>query len=384
MTARVVLAPDKFKGSLTAPEVAIALAAGIRRAAPSVDVRCVPVADGGDGMVDAFAAAGWQRIVVPAPGPTGEPSTAVYAVHGDTAVVELAAAVGLVKLPGGRWEPIRANTFGLGVVVAHALDHGAREIVLGLGGSASTDGGAGFLQALGLRLLDRDGSELRSEVTGFDVVALLSRVVSVDRAALHPAIAQARFTLACDVDNPLLGPAGAVAVYAPQKGADAARMVDLEAALTNWAAVLGTGYAEIGGAGAAGGTGFGALAVLGAQVRSGIDVLLELLEFPALVAGANLVVTGEGSLDHQSMHGKAPVGVAAAAKAAGVPVVAAVGRTMLSPGEIRAAGFAGCYALADLEPNPSRSIANAAALLERVGERIALDRLSRWATARQR
>ncbi|MBW0272262.1 glycerate kinase [Nocardia sp. MH4] len=384
MTARVVLAPDKFKGSLTAPEVAIALAAGIRRAAPSVDVRCVPVADGGDGMVDAFAAAGWQRIVVPAPGPTGEPSTAVYAVHGDTAVVELAAAVGLVKLPGGRLEPIRANTFGLGVVVAHALDHGAREIVLGLGGSASTDGGAGFLQALGLRLLDRDGSELRSEVTGFDVVALLSRVVSVDRAALHPAIAQARFTLACDVDNPLLGPAGAVAVYAPQKGADAARMVDLEAALTNWAAVLGTGYAEIGGAGAAGGTGFGALAVLGAQVRSGIDVLLELLEFPALVAGANLVVTGEGSLDHQSMHGKAPVGVAAAAKAAGVPVVAAVGRTMLSPGEIRAAGFAGCYALADLEPNPSRSIANAAALLERVGERIALDRLSRWATARQR
>ncbi|WP_342800570.1 glycerate kinase, partial [Nocardia sp. No.11] len=313
-----------------------------------------------------------------------EPSTAVYAVHGDTAVVELAAAVGLVKLPGGRLEPIRANTFGLGVVVAHALDHGAREIVLGLGGSASTDGGAGFLQALGLRLLDRDGSELRSEVTGFDVVALLSRVVSVDRAALHPAIAQARFTLACDVDNPLLGPAGAVAVYAPQKGADAARMVDLEAALTNWAAVLGTGYAEIGGAGAAGGTGFGALAVLGAQVRSGIDVLLELLEFPALVAGANLVVTGEGSLDHQSMHGKAPVGVAAAAKAAGVPVVAAVGRTMLSPGEIRAAGFAGCYALADLEPNPSRSIANAAALLERVGERIALDRLSRWATARQR
>ncbi|MEV6215245.1 glycerate kinase [Nocardia sp. NPDC051833] len=373
MTARVVLAPDKFKGSLTAPEVAIALAAGIRRAAPSVDVRCVPVADGGDGMVDAFAAAGWQRVVVPAPGPTGEPSTAVYAVHGDTAVVELAAAVGLVKLPGGRLEPIRANTFGLGVVVAHALDHGAREIVLGLGGSASTDGGAGFLQALGLRLLDRDGRELRGDAAGFDVVALLSRVVSVDRAALHPAIAKARFTLACDVDNPLLGPAGAVAVYAPQKGADACRMVNLEAALTNWAAVLGTGYAEIGGAGAAGGTGFGALAVLGAQVRPGIDVLLELLEFPALVAGANLVVTGEGSLDHQSMHGKAPVGVAAAAKAAGVPVVAAVGRTMLSPGEIRAAGFAGCYALADLEPNPARSIANAAALLERVGERIALD-----------
>ncbi|MFD6389929.1 glycerate kinase [Nocardia sp. NPDC055029] len=369
---RVVLAPDKFKGSLTAPEVAAALATGIHRRAPGADVQCVPVADGGDGMVDAFVAAGWQRVEVPAPGPTGAPERAVYAVRGDTAVVELAAAVGVAKLPGGRLDPIGANTFGLGVVVAHALDNGAREVVLGLGGSASTDGGAGLLRALGLRLLDRDGRELGGAPS--DVVALLSSVVTVDRSGLHPAIAQTRFTLACDVDNPLLGPAGAVAVYAPQKGADQAQMRELEAALTNWAAVLGTGYAEIGGSGAAGGTGFGVLAVLGAQVRSGIDVLLDLLKFPALVDGATLVVTGEGSLDHQSMHGKAPVGVAAAAKAAGVPVVAAVGRTLLSPGEIRAAGFAGCYALSDLEPNPRLSIRNAAALLERVGERIALER----------
>ncbi|GAD85457.1 glycerate kinase [Nocardia asteroides] len=368
---RVVLAPDKFKGSLTAPEVAAALAAGIHRGDPAADVRCVPVADGGDGMVDAFVAAGWDRVEIAAPGPTGEPSRAVYALHGDTAVVELAAAVGVAKLPAGRLDPLGANTVGLGRAVVHALDNGAREIVLGLGGSASSDGGVGLLSALGLRLLDQDGRELPVDAAGFDTVALLSRVVAVDRAGLHPAIAQARFTLACDVDNPLLGPAGAVAVYAPQKGADPRQMANLEAALTNWAAVLGTGYAEIGGAGAAGGTGFGALAVLGAQVRSGIDVLLELLEFRALLAGAQLVVTGEGSLDHQSMRGKAPVGVAAAAKAAGVPVVAAVGRTMLSPGEIRAAGFTECYTLADLEPDPARSIANAAALLERVGERIA-------------
>lgn len=371
---RVVLAPDKFKGSLTAPEVAAALATGIRRAAPAADVRCVPVADGGDGMVDAFAAAGWERVEVAAPGPTGEPSTAVYAVHGDTAVVELAAAVGLVKLPGGRLDPLGADTFGLGVVVAHALDHGAREIVLGLGGSASTDGGAGLLRALGLRLLDRGGRELTTNGRG-DSAALLQQVAAVDRAGLNPGVAHARFTLACDVDNPLLGPAGAVAVYAPQKGANARQMAELEAALGNWASVLGTGYAEIGGAGAAGGTGFGALAVLGAQVRSGIDVVLELLEFPALVRDATLVVTGEGSLDHQSMYGKAPVGVAATAKAAGVPVVAAVGRTLLSRGELRAAGFAGCYPLSDLEPVAARSIAAAPELLERIGERIAAEHL---------
>ncbi|MFC9662856.1 glycerate kinase [Nocardia sp. NPDC127606] len=370
----VVLAPDKFKGSLTAPEVARALARGIARRAPKAQVRCVPVADGGDGMVDAFVASGWKRVEVAAPGPTGEASTAVYAVRGDTAVVELAAAVGLVKLPGGRLDPLRADTYGLGVAIAHALDGGAREIVVGLGGSASTDGGSGLLRALGLRLLDQEGRELAGRG---DVAAILEQVVSVDRGGLHPAVATTLFTLACDVDNPLLGPAGAVAVYAPQKGASARQMVKLEAGLTNWAAVLGTGYAEIGGAGAAGGTGFGALAVLGAQVRSGIDVLLELLEFNALIDGARLVVTGEGSLDHQSMHGKAPVGVAAAAKKAGVPVIAAVGRTLLSPGEIRAAGFAACYPLSDLEPDPARSIIAAADLLERIGERIAIEHLCR-------
>lgn len=368
----VVLAPDKFKGSLSAPEVAEALGRGIARRAPGAQVRCVPVADGGDGMVDAFVASGWKRVELAAPGPTGEASTAVYAVRGDVAVVELAAAVGLVKLPGGRLDPLRADTFGLGVAIAHALDAGAREIVLGLGGSASTDGGAGLLRALGLRLLDREGRELAGVA---DVAAMLAQVASVDRAGLHPAVSTALFTLACDVDNPLLGPAGAVAVYSPQKGANARQMVKLEAGLTNWAAVLGTGYAEIGGAGAAGGTGFGVLAVLGAQVRSGIDVLLELLEFTDLVDGATLVVTGEGSLDHQSMHGKAPVGVAAAAKKAGVPVVAAVGRTLLSPGEIRAAGFAACYPLSDLEPDPARSIMAAARLLERIGERIAMEHL---------
>ncbi|WP_062993675.1 glycerate kinase [Nocardia anaemiae] len=366
---RVVIAPDKFKGSLTAPEVAVALAAGITRACPEVEVRQVPVADGGDGTVDAFVAAGWERVEIDAPGPTGAADSAAYAVHGTTAVIELAAAVGLTKLPGGRFDPRGAHTYGLGVVIADALDRGVTDIVLGLGGSASTDGGAGMLQALGARILDADGAELS---TGG---AVLVRAAQLDRTGLHPRIASANFTLACDVDNPLLGSTGAVAVYAPQKGATPSDLPILEAALTNWAAVVAPEFAEVPGAGAAGGTGFGALAVLGAQVRSGIEVVLELLDFPTLLDGATLVVTGEGALDTQSLHGKAPIGVCQVARKAGIPVVAAVGRSQLPREEIRAAGFTACYALADLEPDPARSIADAAQLLARVGEQIGVDNL---------
>ncbi|WP_043734205.1 glycerate kinase [Nocardia asiatica] len=368
--SRVILAPDKFKGSLAASEVAAALAAGVRRSAADAEIRQVPVADGGDGTVEAFVAAGWTRVELTAPGPTGMPHRTSYARHDDIAVVELAAVVGLAILPQRQLDPLHASTFGLGVVLAHAMDHGVTEIVLGLGGSASTDGGAGMLRALGIRVLDADGRELPSDA------ASLARAVRLDRAGLHPGVAGTRFTLACDVDNPLLGPTGAAAVYAPQKGAGPAEVDVLESALANWARLVGPEYARHPGAGAAGGTGFGALAVLGAQVRSGIEVVLELLDFSALLTDATLVITGEGSLDRQSLHGKAPVGVCAAAREADVPVVAVAGRTLLAPDEIRAAGFADCYTLADLEPDPERSMAEAAALLERVGARIAIERLA--------
>ncbi|WP_431954063.1 glycerate kinase [Nocardia lijiangensis] len=362
---RVLIAPDKFKGSLPASEVAGALAAGIAAARPDAEIRRVPVADGGDGTVDAFVAAGWERVESIAPGPTGVPAPAAYALRGDTAVVELAEVVGLVKLPGEQFDPLGAGTEGLGVVIADALERGATHIVLGLGGSASTDGGAGLLRALGVRVLDAEGRELPPGG------GALVRAVRVDRSGLHPKAAAARFTLACDVDNPLLGPKGAVAVYAPQKGADAEQQVTLEAALTNWAKLVGPEFAERSGAGAAGGTGFGALTVLGAQVRSGIEALLELLDFPALLRDATLVVTGEGSLDAQSLHGKAPIGVCAAARAAGVPVVAVAGRVQLTPNELHTAGFTACYPLSDLQPDPTRSMADAAQLLERIGARIA-------------
>ncbi|MFC9433557.1 glycerate kinase [Nocardia sp. NPDC057030] len=368
---RVVLAPDKFKGSLTAPQVAAALADGIAGVVPAVRIRQVPVADGGDGTVDAFVAAGWTRVELTAPGPTGVLGHTSYARQEATAVLELATVVGLAKLPGGRPDPLGASTFGLGVVIAHALDHGATDIVIGLGGSASTDGGAGLAQALGARVRDRDGRELPHGG------AVLAHAHRLDLAGLHPGIASAAFTLACDVDNPLLGPSGAVAVYAPQKGAGTADLETLESALTTWARLAGPDFANQPGAGAAGGTGFGALALLGARVRSGIEVILELLDFPVLLDGADLVVTGEGSLDIQSLHGKAPIGVCETARKAGIPVIAVVGRTLLAAEEIRAAGFAACYALTDLEPDPARSIADASLLLRRVGAQLAEQYLTR-------
>ncbi|MFF0456124.1 glycerate kinase [Nocardia africana] len=381
---RVVIAPDKFKGSLAAPEVTAALAAGIAREAPDAEVRQVPVADGGDGTVDAFVAAGWERVRVDTVGPTGAPHSASYAVRGTTAVVELAAAVGLVELPGGRTDPMGAGTYGLGVLIRHALDHGIREVVLGLGGSASTDGGAGMLQALGLRILDDDETEIGPGA------AALARARRLDYSDLHPAVRDAAFVLAGDVDNPLLGPDGAAAVFAPQKGASPQQCAELEAILTQWAHLVdtsghpfGTGDApERGadlaghpGAGAAGGTGFGAMAVLGARQRSGIEVILELIDFAGRVRDADLVVTGEGAMDEQTLRGKAPAGVAAAARAASVPVVAVAGRCTLGSEQLHGAGIARCYPLTDLESDPARSIAEAASLLEELGARIARDYL---------
>ncbi|WP_248492062.1 glycerate kinase [Tsukamurella sp. PLM1] len=364
----VLLSPDKFKGSLPAAGVAEALARGIADIAP--DWVCVraPIADGGDGTVDAAVAAGWDRVRVDTTGPTGAPHTTSYARSGLTAVVELASAVGLELLPDGAPDALGATTFGLGTVIRHALDGGAREIVLGLGGSASTDGGAGMLQALGARITDRAGDEVRPGGTA------LLQAAAVDLSGLLPAARDARFTLACDVDNPLLGPHGAAAVYGPQKGADAAQVTLLDGALRTWAdlvAATATDVRDVPGAGAAGGTAFGAMAVLGAVARPGVDIVLELAGFSGKLRNADLVVTGEGSLDAQSLHGKAPVGVAAAARAADVPVIAVAGRSVLTPDQLHEAGFRRVIALSELEPDPAVSIANAAQLLRRVGRSIA-------------
>ena len=371
---RVVVAPDKFKGSLTAAQVAARVAAGLARAAPGVEVAQVPVADGGDGTLDAALSAGYRRIPVRAEGPTGEPVDTAYAERDGVAVVELADVSGLSRLPGGRLAPLTASSYGTGQVIRAALDAGCRRIVLGIGGSASTDGGAGLVQALGGRLLDARGAEVGRGG------AALAAVRSLDLTGLPPVLPQAKVVVASDVDNPLLGPRGAAAVYGPQKGASPADVAELDAALARWAEAVhratGVDAARARGAGAAGGVGFAALAVLGASLRPGIDLILELVGFPAALPGARLVITGEGSLDAQTLHGKAPAGVAAAARSAGVPVVAVAGRSLLSPAELEPAGILAAYALTDIEPDPRRCMTEAGPLLERLAAKVAID----WVT----
>jgi glycerate 2-kinase len=361
-----LIAPDKFKGSLTAAQVATALAEGIGQQWRTTQL---PVADGGDGTVDAAVTVGWQPVHVPTTGPTGHPITATYAVRATAAVIELAAAVGLTALPDGRPDPLGASTFGLGTVIAHALDHGVDDIVIGIGGSASTDGGAGLLHALGARILDDRGNELPSGG------AALVRAARLDLDALLPAARTARFQVACDVDNPLLGPRGATAIYAPQKGAGSADLVVLEAAMARWGEVVrdavGRDLVDTPGAGAAGGTGFGLMAVLGARPRPGIDLVLHFVGFETHLADADLVITGEGRLDEQTLHGKAPAGVASAAARRGIPVVAVAGSSLLDTERLHRAGFKAAYTLADIEPDPRVCMAEAAALLRQLGRRIA-------------
>jgi len=368
-TPRVLIASDKFKGSLTATEVAQALAAGMLDVLPRLQTVLLPVADGGDGTVEAALSAGYDKIIVDAVGPTGEPMRAPYALDGDRAVVELAAVVGLSMLPGGRLDPLGSSTYGLGLVIADAIRQGATTIVLGLGGSASTDGGAGMVQALGARLLDADSHDVQPGG------GALVNLAQFDLGPLRGTRDAVKIIVASDVDNPLLGPNGAAAVFGPQKGARPQDVQTLERGLRHWSELVsqatGRNDTERPGAGAAGGAGYAALAVLDAEIRPGIELILDLIDFDAKVVGADLVVTGEGSLDEQSLAGKAPIGVARAAAKAGVPVIAVAGRLQLTQQLLQEAGISAAYPLSDLEPDPARSIANASSLLRQLGGHIA-------------
>jgi glycerate kinase len=377
MGKRVVVAPDKFKGSLAAAEVAERVAAGLAGAGFAGEVVSLPVADGGDGTVAAAVSAGFRRIELGVRGPVGKNVTASYALRDDTAVIEAAQACGLSLLPAGSLAPLTATSRGVGELILTARRMGAKRIVLGVGGVATTDGGAGLVQALGARLTDAKGHELPPGG------AALARLDVLDLTRLRD-LSGVEFLLASDVDNPLLGPWGAAAVYAPQKGASPADVEVLEAGLRRWADVAEAAVGgpvplrDAPGAGAAGGIGFAALLFLGAQMRPGIELLLELASFGAQLDGARLVITGEGSLDEQSLRGKAPVGVARAAAAhdPDVPVVAVAGRCTLSAEQLRAAGIDRAYVLSDLEPDLGRCIADAGLLVERLAGRIAADWLS--------
>ena len=385
MAERVVVAPDKFKGSLSATDVTAWVAAGLALGGFGGEVVPVPVADGGDGTVAAAVAAGYQRVDVEVRGPVGAPVTASFALLDGTAVIEAAQACGLTLLPPGELAPLTATSRGVGELILAAERMGAKRIVLGVGGVATTDGGAGLVQALGASWPTTPGGELPPGG------AALGRLAALDLSRLGD-LPEVEFWLASDVDNPLLGAIGAAAVYGPQKGASADDVRVLEAGLARWADLAeaavatrsgGAGparpsphrVADAPGAGAAGGLGFAALLFLGARMRPGIELLLELASFGERLDGARLVITGEGSLDAQTLHGKAPVGVAlaAAAHAPPVPVVAVAGRCTLSPDELSAAGISAVYAVADIEPDQDLRMANAGPLVERLAERIAAD-----------
>ncbi|WP_336322066.1 glycerate kinase [Streptomyces lavendofoliae] len=375
--ARVLVAADKFKGSLTAVQVAERVTAGLRHVVPGLEVETLPVADGGDGTVAAAVAAGFERREVRVTGPLGAPVTAAYALRDGTAVVEMAEASGLQLLPEGVFAPLTSTTYGSGELLRAALDAGARTIVFGVGGSATTDGGAGMLAALGARFLDKDGEPVGPGGGG------LRDLATADLSGLDARFADVELVLASDVDNPLTGPKGAPAVYGPQKGASPEDVAELDAALAHFASVLagsvGSRAAELAespGAGAAGGIGYGALVALGAGFRPGIEVMLDVLGFGPALSRATLVITGEGSLDEQTLHGKAPAGVAAAARAAGIEVVAVCGRLALPPEALGRAGIRRAYPLLELEPDPARCMAEAGPLLERQAANIARDFLS--------
>ena len=373
--SHVVIAPDKFKGTLTASEVAASVAAGFQAARPGTESVAIPVADGGDGTVEAAVAAGYRRVEFGVRGPLGRSVTAAFGLLDGTAVIEAAQACGLALLRGGELAPLTATSRGVGELIVAAVRMGAKTVVLGLGGTATTDGGAGLAQALGARLLDDSQMDLPGGG------GALGRLARVDLAKLLD-LSGVEFLLASDVNNPLLGPTGAAAVYGPQKGASPADVATLEAGLAKWAdaaeSAVGRTARDLPGAGAAGGLGFAAQLFLGARMRPGIELLLEMAAFAEHLDGARLVITGEGALDEQTLRGKAPVGVARAAAAHDprVPVIAVAGECTLSPAQLEQAGIEKAYALTDIEPDVARCLAEPGPILEQLAMRIAEDWLS--------
>lgn len=322
---KIVIAPDSFKESLSAPKVAAAIALGLSQAAPEAHCVCIPMADGGEGTVEAILAAtgGESRINV-VQDALGRPIQAQWGwLPGKVAVIEMACAAGLEHIAVTDRDPLRASSFGVGQLIGHALDMGAQHIVLGLGGSATNDAGSGMLQALGLSLLDAQGETLAPGG------AALAKLAHVDSSRFDTRLKNVEITIASDVNNPLCGPKGASAIFGPQKGATADQVTTLDRALAHFAdlcaKVLGQDHRQDPGSGAAGGLGFAARAWMQARFRPGVEVVAELGGLALAIQGAQLVITGEGRMDAQTLHGKTPMGVAKIALAAGVPVIAIAG-----------------------------------------------------------
>ena len=367
---RIVIAPNAFKGSLSALEAATAIGEGIRVALPDADLVLVPIADGGDGTVDALVAATHgERRTLRVRGPLGEPVDAEYGLidGGSTAVIEMAKAAGLALVPPDKRDPRITTTYGVGELLQHAYDAGARRFIVGIGGSATNDGGAGMAQALGYHLLDENGLELPPGGLA------LKRLARVHVGGVHAHWKEAEVEVACDVTNPLTGPRGASAVYGPQKGATPEMVAELDAALHHFAEIirrdLGVDVEHLPGAGAAGGLGAGLVAFTGAQLRPGAEMVMEALHLDERLSGAQLVITGEGRLDSQTARfGKGPAAVARHAKNAGIPVVA-IGGSVADETELRLL-FDGLEATVVEPSSLEEAIAQARPLLMRAATRL--------------
>ncbi len=365
MQMSIVIAPDSFKGSLSAADVAQAMAKGVQRVLPEAALTLLPLSDGGEGLVDSLvAASGGKLLEFQVTGPLGEPVTAKLGLmgNGQTAVIEMAQASGLVLVPENKRNPLVTTTFGTGELIQKALDLGCTHLIIGIGGSATNDGGMGMAQALGFRFLDDKGEDLGP---GGGELARLARI---DAAGKGPRLAGVVIDVACDVNNPLTGPTGAAHIYGPQKGATPEMVEILDAALANYGGMihrdLGQNVGKVPGSGAAGGLGAGLMALLGGRLVSGIELVLNVLGFEAKAQGASLVLTGEGKFDAQSAYGKVPMGVAQRARALGVPVVVVAGSVMPSAEILHGEGVTAYFSILNQPMSLKDAMEHGAELVE--------------------
>ena len=371
---KLLLAPNAFKGSLSAVDVAEALARGALRAAPGARLDLMPISDGGDGLLDALLACRGRKVFAAVTGPLGEKRWASFALlPGRIAVIEMAQASGLALLPEGKRDIWNSTSYGTGELMLRALDAGARTLWVGMGGSATNDAGAGLAQALGARLLDADGREIARGAAGLRALA------RVDVSGMDKRLRRARVIAVSDVTNPLLGPRGSARVFGPQKGASPRDIPLLEAALKRYAGVLrrdlGVDAGALAGSGAAGGLGAGLAAFVHAALQSGAALVLEELSAAERVAWADLVITGEGRLDSQSLYGKAPVALADLARSLGRPVAAVCGSLEgAAAARLKRRGITRVIALTD-SVSEARALRETPRLLARVAERLVNDHL---------
>jgi len=367
---RIVIAPDSYKGCLNAFNAALAMRRGVQRVYPDCVIDMIPMADGGEGTVEAIlCAVHGEKITIDVTDPLGRTIEATYALidEGETAIIEMAAASGLTLLSNQERNPRVTSTQGTGILIRNALDRGVKKILLGIGGSATNDGGAGLAVALGARLLDAQGNELPQGG------AALANLVNIDMSGLDPRLAKVQIEVACDVKNPLCGPEGA-SVYGPQKGANPEDILVMDIALFNFGEVLsrvkGANLLELVGGGAAGGLGAGVVGFLGAKLRPGSQMVLEVANADEKIKHANLVLTGEGKTDFQTAYGKVPVGVSALALKYSVPVLVISGSVEGSPDFLADLGIASCFSVAEGPATLDEAFLKADEQLERAVWRI--------------